>query len=68
MLPKPPRQRLRELAARDGVTLETASRVIGRGKGYLARFVREGRPKALEPADADTLAQFFGVRSAELRG
>lgn len=61
-----PRQALAAAAAAGGYSFETLSKVIGRGEGYVARFVREGCPLALNPAEHQLLADFMGVPAVRL--
>ena len=59
-----PRKALAAAVARQNnpqVTYAALSRMIGRRNGYLATFVREGHPAALNAADHRMLANFFGV-------
>lgn len=68
MLPNDPRERLRHLARRQGVSLAQLSAMIGRNTTYLQQFVRKGSPRKLEEGDRRRLARFFGVAETELRG
>jgi phage repressor protein C with HTH and peptisase S24 domain len=61
-----PRQRLLELAERQGVSLATLSELIGRNSSYLQQYIRKGSPRKLDEGDRATLARFFGVGEAEL--
>lgn len=61
-----PRKALAAAAEAGGYSLAMLSRVIGRDEGYLPRFVRDGCPLALAPADHETLAAFMGVDSVKL--
>ena len=61
-----PRDRLLELARRQGVSLASLSEMIGRNPTYLQQFIRKGSPRKLEEQDRRVLAGFFGVREEEL--
>lgn len=63
-----PRDRLLELAQRQGVSLAGLSEMIGRNPTYLQQFIRKGSPRKLEERDRQVLAGFFGVDEAELGG
>lgn len=56
-----PRKALASAADKRGTSLAALSRMIGRPSGYLARFVRDGHPRALSAGEYSTLAAFFGV-------
>lgn len=56
-----PRQALAIAVEGSGHSLAEFSRMLGRGSGYLARFVREGVPVALSARDHQALADYFGV-------
>lgn len=56
-----PRRALAIAAERRGTTLADLSRMIERPAGYLARYVRDGLPRALKAEEHQLLAQFFGV-------
>lgn len=60
------RRRLAELATARKVTLAALSRMIGKRNGYLAAFVREGRPDRLQDRDIIELAAFLSVAPWEL--
>lgn len=60
------RAKLAELAARDNASLAFLSRAMGRGSGYLSRFINDGRPERLSPVDRDHLARRFNVDTFEL--
>lgn len=60
------RAKLAELAARDGTSVAFLSRAMGRGSGYLSRFINDGRPEWLAAADRNWLAAFFNVDTFEL--
>ncbi|NNC60391.1 MAG: LexA family transcriptional regulator [Erythrobacter sp.] len=61
-----PRSRLLELSESSGTSLSRLSALIGRNSSYLQQFIRKGSPKKLEEGDRRTLAEFFGVKEAEL--
>ena len=61
-----PRERLLELARRQGTSLASLSEMIGRNPTYLQQFIRKGSPRKLEEQDRRVLAGFFGVDEAEL--
>lgn len=61
-----PRDRLLELARRQGTSLASLSEMIGRNPTYLQQFIRKGSPRKLEEQDRRVLAGFFGVDEAEL--
>lgn len=42
------------------------SRMLGRGSGYLRRFVHDGVPIALTADDHRRLADYFGITEREL--
>lgn len=63
-----PRDRLLELARRQGTSLASLSEMIGRNPTYLQQFIRKGSPRKLEEQDRRVLAGFFGVDEAELGG
>ena len=63
-----PRERLLELARRQGTSLASLSEMIGRNPTYLQQFIRKGSPRKLEERDRRVLAGFFGVDEAELSG
>lgn len=56
-----PRKALASAADARGASLAALSRMLGRPNGYLARFVRDGHPRALSAREHGTLAAFFGV-------
>ena len=60
------RAKLAELVARDRASLAYLSRALGRGSGYLSRFINDGRPEWLVPRDRDYLARWFNVDTFEL--
>jgi len=60
------RAKLAELVARDKASLAYLSRALGRGSGYLSRFISDGRPQWLAPRDRDYLARWFNVDTFEL--
>ncbi|MBM3928914.1 MAG: hypothetical protein FJ335_10710 [Sphingomonadales bacterium] len=64
-----PALRLLELCRRDGVSIAVLERVIGRGRGYLARRL-DGSTYLLDVRrdEREILAGFFGVPARELGG
>ena len=68
MIVRDPRARLRELSIQRKTGLGDLSRVLGRPRRYLTRFVREGHPERLSAHDLDLLSRFFGVSPVELGG
>lgn len=67
MLPNERRARLGELVAQHGANRASLSRLIGRGTGYLGRYLREAVPYDLAEQDRDLLARYFGVDADTLR-
>ncbi|OZA90818.1 MAG: transcriptional regulator [Erythrobacter sp. 34-65-8] len=63
-----PRDRLLQLARRQGTSLASLSEMIGRNPTYLQQFIRKGSPRKLEEQDRRVLAGFFGVDEEELGG
>jgi hypothetical protein len=68
MIVRDPRARLRELSIQRKTGLGELSRVLGRPRRYLTRFVREGHPERLSANDLELLSAFFGVEQVELGG
>ena len=64
--PACPRQALAAHVARKGESYASLSGLLGRGHGYLHRFVTAGVPRALSPRDHQVLADWFGVDQREL--
>lgn len=62
------RAALGALIARDGVSLATLSRVLGRNAAWVQQFLKRGTPKLLPEPDRATLARFFGVEEVKLGG
>jgi len=62
------RDRIAELADRQGVSLASLSRMIGRNGTYLQQFITKGSPRKLAEEDRRVLAEFFGVSESELGG
>ncbi|SOB86533.1 Peptidase S24-like [Sphingomonas guangdongensis] len=62
------RTALRALIARDGVSLATLSRALGRNAAWVQQFLARGTPRVLPEGDRATLARFFGVDEAALGG
>lgn len=68
-LPPPdPREKLRDLARTQRVSLAKLSEMIGRNPSYLHQFVTRGSPRRLDESDRRTLAEFFGVGEVALGG
>lgn len=64
-----PRATLAELVARrDGESLSSLSRLLGRNAAYLQQFVKRGSPRRLAEGDRALLARYFGVEEAMLGG
>jgi phage repressor protein C with HTH and peptisase S24 domain len=55
------RAALDALIARDGTTLTTLSRVVGRNAAWMQQYLRRGTPKLLPERERAVLAAFFGV-------
>lgn len=60
------RAALRALIARDGVSLATLSRALGRNAAWVQQYLSRGTPKLLPEQDRATLARFFGVEEQVL--
>lgn len=60
------REYLRALVKRQATSLAYLSRAMGRPDRYLDRYLRDGRPEWLEPADREYLARWFNVDTFEL--
>jgi hypothetical protein len=56
-----PRRSLATLIASGASSHAALSRMLGRPRGYLARFINDGVPRALRPDEHHRLATFFGV-------
>ena len=56
-----PRRALAAAVADDNSSYAALSRMIQRPDDYLARFVREGHPRALSADEHRCLATFFGL-------
>lgn len=67
MLPNEKRTRLAELVVQHGTSRKDLSRFMGRGDGYLSRYLSGGVPYELAEDDHDLLARFFGVEVDTLR-
>jgi len=67
--PLHPARRLLDLCRRDGVSLPTLARVIGRSEGYLRRRL-DGSTYLLDVRreEREVMAGFFAVPIAELGG
>lgn len=62
------REKLSELAQQGGHSLAALSRMLGRNPSYLQQYITKGSPRKLEEEDRRRLAQFFGVKEADLGG
>ena len=60
------REKLADLARRNGNSLAALSRMIGRNASYLQQYITKGSPRKLEEEDRAKLAEFFGVSEVEL--
>ncbi|WP_174279385.1 S24 family peptidase [Sphingomonas bacterium] len=56
------------VAASEGESLSSLSRLLGRNDAYLQQFVRRGTPRRLAEGDRALLARYFGVAEAVLGG
>jgi hypothetical protein len=56
-----PRRALDAMVAAGTSSRAALSRMIGRPRGYLSRFINDGVPSALRPDEHHRLATFFGV-------
>ncbi len=65
-LPADPREALLAIAHRRGETLANLSRLIGRGEGYLSRYVRRRVPSALPAMDRMLLGKYLGIEDSLL--
>ncbi len=61
-----PRDRLLQLATKNGTSLARLSEMIGRNPTYLQQFIRKGSPRKLEERDRRALAEYFGIAESEL--
>lgn len=61
LAPADPRDALRLAVAEQGESLAALSRMIDRSPGYLARFIRVGRPAALTEREHDVLRDYLGA-------
>ncbi len=61
LAPADPRVALRLAVTERGESLAALSRMIDRSPGYLARFIRLGRPAALTEREHDVLRAYFGT-------
>jgi hypothetical protein len=64
--PADPREALAAAVAGGSDSLASLSRMLGRGDGYLRRFLVDGVPVALAPDDHRRLADYFGLTQREL--
>lgn len=60
------RAALRALIERDGVSLSTLSRVVGRNAAWMQQYLARGTPRRLPERERALLAGFFGVREEVL--
>lgn len=56
------------LIARDGVSLSTLSRVVGRNAAWMQQYMRRGTPRLLPERERGLIAGFFGIDEAALGG
>ncbi|KQN25224.1 hypothetical protein ASE86_02915 [Sphingomonas sp. Leaf33] len=56
------------LIARDGVSLSTLSRMVGRNAAWMQQYLRRGTPRLLPERERGLIAGFFGVDEAVLGG
>lgn len=56
------------LIARDGVSLSTLSRVVGRNAAWMQQYLRRGTPRLLPERERALIAGFFGIDEAVLGG
>ncbi|WP_294339654.1 S24 family peptidase [uncultured Sphingomonas sp.] len=68
MNPTDQRAVLDGLIARDGVSLSTLSRVVGRNAAWMQQYMRRGTPKLLPERERGLIAGFFGVDDSVLGG
>ncbi|WP_394652489.1 helix-turn-helix transcriptional regulator [uncultured Sphingomonas sp.] len=68
MNPTDQRAVLDGLIARDGVSLSTLSRVVGRNSAWMQQYMRRGTPKLLPERERGLIAGFFGVDDSVLGG
>ncbi len=68
MNPTDQRAVLDGLIARDGVSLSTLSRVVGRNAAWMQQYMRRGTPKLLPERERGLIAGFFGVDVSVLGG
>ncbi len=62
------RAALAALIDRDGVSLATLSRALGRNDAWMQQYLRRGTPRVLAERDRGKLARFFGVDERVLGG
>lgn len=62
------RAALERLIERDGVSLTTLSRVLGRNVAWMQQYLRRGTPRLLPERERGLLAGFFGVDERSLGG
>lgn len=62
----PVRDRIEALAAAQGASLATLSKVVGRNPAYIQQYLRRGTPRVLPERERGVLARFLGVDEREL--
>ena len=67
MLPDERRARFGQLVDQHRASRKGLSRLLGRGDGYLARYLADSVPYDLAERDRDLLARYFGVEADTLR-
>lgn len=67
MLPDERRARMVELVREHRASRKGLSRLLGRGDGYLARYLSESVPYDLARTDREMLARYFGVDAETLK-
>ena len=67
MLPDERRSRFGELVRQHKASRKGLSRLLGRGDGYVARYLTDSVPYDLAESDRDLLARYFGVEADTLR-
>ncbi len=68
MDPDQQRAALAALVARDGTSLATLSRLVGRNAAWMQQYLRRGTPRLLPERERGLIAGFFGVDEAMLGG
>lgn len=62
------RAALAALIEREGTSLATLSRVVGRNPAWMQQYLRRGTPRLLPERERATLSAFFGVDESALGG